>query len=113
MKNYVAEGKIIRLTVGSGVVAGDPVVVGSIAGVAMTDYDSVDGKAEVRVAGVHSLSVTGEDGAGNAAIAEGDKVYLDSGVVNADDTNGDLFGKALAAVSSGATATIEVLLIQA
>ena len=47
----------------------------------------------------------------NAAIAIGDNLYWDeaAGLVNADNTNGKLCGKALAAVSSGATTTIEVL----
>lgn len=113
MKNFVQEGKILRLDCGGAKSAGDPVVVGTIAGVCVTDTDSND-FAEVRVDGVCSLSVKGEDDAGNAAIADGAKIYLDGAVLNADSVNGVLFGKLVnGAVASGATETENVLLIQA
>jgi len=61
---------------------------------------------------VVSVSVKGVDGGGNSAVAVGDKLYY----VDADTppiskkTSGTFFGYALGAVSSGATATINVLL---
>ncbi len=112
MKNYTQEGKILRLTVDSGDVAGDPVMVGDVAGVCVTDYDAADGKAEVRVAGVCDLTVAGVDESGDDALVEGESVYYDLGVINGDSVNGKLFGKVLAAVASGASGTRSVLLVQ-
>lgn len=57
----------IPVTVPSGVVSGDPVVVGKIVGVAITDRGT-DGKTVIKRNGAHSLTVTG-------AINEGDIVY--------------------------------------
>lgn len=58
-----------------------------------------------------AMSVLGEDGAGNAAISIGETVYYDLGVLNTDLTNGSAWGIALAAVSSGATTVIPVLML--
>lgn len=91
--------------------SGDPVVLGDIPGVALTDEgDGGNDAGEITIdtGGVYNLSVTGEDGAGSAAVTAGDIVYLDSGVVNVDDTNGVRYGYALEDVSSGATTTIPV-----
>lgn len=112
MKNYDQIADVVRLTVGSGVVAGDPVLVGDIGGVAETDYDSSDGKAEVRVRGACTVTVKGEDGSGAAAIGEGDTVYFDVDSVNADSANGTKFGKLLGTVSSGASPERSVMLVQ-
>jgi len=108
MKNYVQEGKTIRITVGSGITAGDPVLVGELPGVAVTDYDAADGKAEVMTEGVFNLTVKGAGG----AIVLGEIVYYDGGDINDDSTNGTKFGKALTAVGSGASPTVPVLLVQ-
>ncbi len=59
---------------------------------------------------VAELAVTGADGAGNSAVAIGDRLYKDGTQINKDVTNGTLVGYALATVTSGATATIQVLL---
>lgn len=106
-----ARGRQLLLTVISGVVSGDPVVVGQIPGVALTDRDTTTGKATVQMDGVFNLSVKGEQAAGNVAVAEGDILYYEAGQtppINKDATNGVRFGYALAAVTSGATATIAV-----
>lgn len=100
----------LELTVPSGRVSGDPVVVGQIPGVCLNDRQT-DGKATVATAGVFTLSVKGEGAAGAAAVAEGDLLYYESGQtppVNKDATNGVRFGYALEAVASGTTATIKV-----
>ena len=102
------EGKVLQVAKAS-TSAGDPVVFGNIPGVALTDTDG-DGNIVMQLRGVFQLAVKGADGSGNAAIAAGDIVYLDSAEVNADDTNGVRFGYALSAVSSGATTTINVLI---
>lgn len=93
------------------VMAGDPGTVGDIAFVALTDEDA-DGNATCATRGVFTLNAKGANGAGNVAIAVGDKVYWDGtpGEVNADVTNGVLFGRALGAVASGATTAIDVML---
>ncbi len=90
--------------------SGDPVVCGQIPGVALTAEDS-NGVTTVALDGVFDLSVKGETTT-DAAIAVGDIVYYDSAAtphkINKDNTNGVRFGYAMAAVASGATATIPV-----
>ena len=111
--NKIQDGKTLRLTVGSTVDAGDPVIVGgSIKGVALTDYSSADGKATIDTEGVFDLSVKAVNDAGNSAIAIGDRLYY----VSTDTPklskkkSGVPFGIALETVSSGETATINVKL---
>ena len=112
--NYIQDGDVLRITVGSTVDSGDPVVSGAIRGVALTDYSSADGKASVKTQGVFDLSVKGIDDAGNSAVAVGDKLFY----VAADTPkiskkkSGDFFGIALETVDSGATATINVKLAE-
>jgi len=87
--------------------AGDPVVFGQVPGVALTDTDG-DGNITMKTDGVYQMSVKGADGSGNAAIAVGAIIYLDSTELNVDATNGVRWGYALQAVSSGATTSILV-----
>lgn len=91
--------------------AGDPVSVGKIVGVSKITAAATTDTVPVRTRGVFSLPVAGVGSAGNAAIAAGDALYFDpaTGVVNANNTKTP-FGRALAAVASGATTTIDVLL---
>lgn len=112
--NKVQDGRILRITVGSTVDAGDPVVSGAIRGVALTDYDSTDGKAEVETQGVFDLSVKGVDDAGNSAVAVGDKLFYTSAdtPVLSKKKSGDFFGIALEAVLTSATGTINVKLAE-
>lgn len=90
-------------------VSGDPVRIGEIPAVALTDKRS-DGTTSIQTDGVWNLSVKGVDGGGNAAVAVGDILYY----VDADTpklskkTAGHRYGYALDAVTSGATATIRV-----
>lgn len=108
-------GDTLPLPVPAGTKSGDPVVVGTIAGIAMEDRDAA-GNAPVRVKGVFKLSVTGNDGASNKAIAVGDTVYYTApsgetpATIDANATDGAEFGVALKAIASGATATIPVAL---
>jgi predicted RecA/RadA family phage recombinase len=89
--------------------SGDPVRVGEIPGVALTDKRA-DTTTSIQTNGVFNLSVKGVDGSGNHAIAVGDIVYY----VDADTpklsakTAGHRFGYALAVVTTGATTTIAV-----
>lgn len=119
-QNFVQPGKYINAAAShpAAPASGDPVRVGTIAGVAVTDEGAGGNAAtETTIAteGVFNLSVKGVDGAGDSAVAPGDKIYYtdaDTPVLNKKST-GYLFGKALGSVAGGATATIPVLLIQA
>ncbi len=112
-------GDAIPLPVPEGTKSGDPVVVGTIAGIAMEDRDAA-GNAPVRVKGVFKLSVTGRDETENKAINVGDKVYYTApsggtpAIIDANATTGKEFGVALAAIAKGApdavVATIPVAL---
>lgn len=89
--------------------SGDPVLVGQLPAVATTN-ERADGTTSVDTHGVFNLSVKGVDGGGNSAVAAGDLIYY----VAADTpklskkATGVRFGYALAAVTSGSTATIPV-----
>lgn len=113
-KNRVySEGNQFSMTVPSGVVSGDPVAVGQIPGVALTDRSAggnATGKATVQTDGVFNLSVKGINNVTNGAIAEGDIVYFDVARTPKLDVTvtGKRFGYALDPVTSGATTTIRV-----
>lgn len=104
---------VLELPVPVGYVSGDPVVVGGITGVCLTSRD-VDGNALVQIKGapIFTLTVNGVDGAGNSAVAIGDKLYF----VEADPikiskkATGVFYGYALGTVAAGASAAIKVLL---
>lgn len=92
-------------------VSGDPVLVGQIPGVALTD-ERADGTTSVDTEGVFRLSVKGVNGSGNTAVAAGDIVYYvsaDTPKLSAKAT-GVRFGYALDAITSGSTSTIRVKL---
>lgn len=93
--------------------SGDPVLIGQIPAVAVTD-ERADGTTSVDTEGVWNLAVEGKDAANaNIAVAAGDILYYDTAntvKLNKDGTNGVRYGYALAAITSGATATIRVKL---
>lgn len=102
--------------------SGDPVRVGKLTGVAQTaessgaaadltgnpsGYTSVDFGQRI-----WSLSVKGVNDGGNSAVAVGDTIYYvdaDTPKLSKKQTNQAVFGIALGAITSGATATINVL----
>lgn len=91
--------------------SGNPVRVGELGGVALTD-ERADGTTSVQFKGVFNLSVKGVDGSGNAAVAVGDILYYvdaDTPVLSKKPA-GHKFGVALEAITSGSTATIKVRL---
>jgi predicted RecA/RadA family phage recombinase len=123
MKNQVQEGKVLTFlesdlvhpTHTDGFVkAGDPCVVGTVVGVAFESALAETDKVDLATGGVFNLSVHGVDKDGNAAVAGGDKVYISgtTAVLSKDVTGAVVFGKALGAVSGGATTAIPVLLVQ-
>ena len=112
MTNYDAIDNNIALDLGATVSAGVASQVGSINCVPISD--AVSGTAVAcYVKGVITHAVTAVDDMGNAAVSVGDKLYLNSGVLNVDSvTGGTAFGVALEDVTSGATATIRVKIEQ-
>lgn len=91
--------------------SGDPVRVGDICGVALTD-ERTDGTTSIKFNGVFNVSVKGVNSGGNSAVAVGDSIYYvdaDTPVLSKKNT-GVLFGYALGAVTGGATTTIPVKL---
>lgn len=109
--NFVQDGKRLNLaaTDPAAPTTNSPVVHGQLPGVAMTDEaEGGNSAGEITMAteGVFDMAVVGQDGAGNAAVASGDIIYLDAGVLNVDSTNGVRWGYALGVVASGATTTI-------
>lgn len=92
-------------------VSGDAVLLGQIPGVALTgegEGGNAAGEITIDTGGVYNLSVNGTDDAGNAAVAIGDILYKDAGLITKDAVNGVRFGYALGVVSSGATTIIPV-----
>lgn len=95
-------------------VSGDPVRVGEMTGIALTnegDGGNAATETTVLYGGYYAThSVKGVDAGGNSAVALGDKLYY----VDADTpplskkVAGRFYGFAEGAVTSGATATIEV-----
>lgn len=118
-QNYVNSGGVIHAAASHPATptSGDPLRVGTIAGVALTDEaagGNATGQSSIATKGVFRLPVKGVDVSGNSAVAIGDKIYYtDADTPNLNKkNNGYLFGKALEGVLSGATATIKVMLIQ-
>lgn len=109
---HFGSGKNLSLTpTDGGATSGAPGLCGQIGFVAETDQRA-DNTVSADRAGVYDLSVKGVDGSGNSAVAVGDIIYY----VTADTpklskkATGVKFGYALAAITSGSTATIPVLL---
>lgn len=96
-------------------VSGQPVLCGTIVGVAATSMRS-DNTNTVSIKGIYNLSVKGvTTSAAGSAVAVGDAIYYVPGNTPklskaVGDTGAVLFGRALGTVGSGATATISVLL---
>lgn len=111
LADRIANGEIVEVTWAGTVAVGDVVKFGdSMIGVALTAGGSSDaGYLQIRGV-VDSVSVVGANKAGNTAVAFGDRLYLDTGAVNKDSTDGVAFAYALGAVDSGATTAISILL---
>ena len=116
MKNYISEGKFLTAVCSDPATpaSGDPVLIGTIPGVAVTDEgDGGNAATETTVCtkGIFDLSVKGVNAGGNAAVTVGAKVYYDTATTPKLGINASKvpFGYALEAIDSGATATIKVL----
>jgi predicted RecA/RadA family phage recombinase len=83
MKNYKSEGKTLRYTAGADISAGDPVQVGGLAGVAMSDIANGD-TDELAMKGVFSFAKDGN------AYSQGDLVeWSNGGAQVVPDASGD------------------------
>lgn len=107
LNEVYSPGRRLPIAVPAGVVSGDPVVVGSLIGVAQIDRQA-DGVTTIDTAGVYELTITG-------AITLGAPVYavVAAGLVTsltATAAGNTRFGTALAA--QGATGKIPVKLLQ-
>jgi hypothetical protein len=100
----------ITNTTGSAYTPGQPIVwgVAKLPCVVMNDIAATTGVGFGKTSGVFLLSVYAYGESANEAVVAGDKIYLDTGVLNKDETNGDFFGIALEAVTSGSTTLIKV-----
>lgn len=109
LNRVLAAGNRLALPVSNTVESGDPVAVGDLPGVAVTDYRADDGTASVQTNGVFDLDVKAENGSGNKKVDAGDAVYLQSdGTINIKSGTGVRFGYALVDIASGDTDTIPV-----
>lgn len=84
--------------------SGDAFAQGNITGVCLEDIAD-DASGQIDTKGVYDFICEGKDGSGDKAIVIGDPIYYDAGTLNADDSNGTLFGYALEAVVSASTTT--------
>ena len=112
MDNFVQDGNTLDLlnSSGSTVSSGGVVTEGKLSGIACNDITN-GSRGPCKMNGVFNLSVKGEDGSGDAQIAIGGKIYLDTdGELNGDSANGEFFGYNFsgAVVASGETSTIAV-----
>lgn len=101
MKNYIQPGKTVTVTAPGTVTSGQLVVVGSLVGVAA--FDAASGaEVEIDTEGVFTLPKVVAD-----AIAQGDKLYWDSGAAKVTKTAGTgskpFVGVARAAAGNGVT----------
>ncbi|MEI6126403.1 MAG: DUF2190 family protein, partial [Pseudomonadota bacterium] len=111
MNNKIQKGEVLNLAPSGGATVNNPVMVGNLKGVAAVTIAS-GSLGAVDTEGVFDLSVKAVNDAGNVAVAIGDQIYF-----NDNDTpkltkkrSGKFFGYALEAITSGSTATINVLL---
>lgn len=95
-------------------VSGDPVLLGQIPGVALTDEgdgQNAAGEITIDTGGVYNLPVEGVNNGGDSAVDIGDIIYYEAGQtppLNKDSVSGVRYGYAFGVVEAGGTATIPV-----
>jgi predicted RecA/RadA family phage recombinase len=94
----------LAVPVPSGIVSGDPVLIGdALVGVALIDRDA-DGEATVQFDGAFELEVVA-----GAAMAVGDLVYIDAVTLVLSDSAADVrFGYLMEAIAGAGTSTVLV-----
>jgi hypothetical protein len=114
--NEKSLGHHIPVTVGTGEVSGNPVLVGAaLVGIVEENADATTGAAILNVASdrVFTVTVKAIDGSGNSAVAVGDKIFI----IMADTPHlskkatGVLFGIAVTTLASGTTGPVDVMLV--
>ena len=112
--NYIQPGDTLKVPTASGAASGDPMVIGGyLPCVLLTDAESSSPyNAQVATKGIYDLSVEAVDQDGNSAVEVGDALYYDSNnsPVLSKRSDGEYYGVALETITSGSTATINVLL---
>lgn len=94
----------ISLPVPAGTVSGDPVAVGELNGVALTDRDAwTPGEATCQLDGSFGFELTGP-------LAAGEAVPRDDVNAKGDAAGAGTFGHVVAALGNGVTAVVEVRL---
>jgi predicted RecA/RadA family phage recombinase len=102
------ENELTHVAGGDGLVnGGDPVNVGVLVGVAMSDASAATDLITIDTEGIWYLNVFAQNAQGVSAVAIGDQLYLATGVVSKIAT-GVLFGWALSVVAQGTTAVCAV-----
>jgi predicted RecA/RadA family phage recombinase len=106
MKNFVQNGEVITITAGAAITSGDPVLIGSLVGIAQTSVASGESLA-CKLEGVFTCKKKSTD-----TPAQGDKLYWDN--TNKEFTTtasgNTLAGNAWAAAASGVT-TVQIRLM--
>jgi predicted RecA/RadA family phage recombinase len=106
---YPGPGVSLFLTVPAGTQSGDPVLVGTLPGVAVIDADSND-RATVKLPILFAAEVTAHavDGSGPSAIAPGDALYFNGASTPPISKNagGTRWGTALGALAADAEGLI-------
>lgn len=105
MKNLISTNDDLRLDVGSALSSGDPVLIGKLPAVCVTDADASN-IATVKTKGVFALPYTVA-----GAVAVGAPLYLNTGVMDdADDAvTGVIFGYAAEAIGGAGSGTVNVI----
>ena len=102
------ESELTHAAGGDGFVnGGDPVNVGVLVGVAMTDASAATDLISIDTEGIWFLNVYAQNAQGPSAVAIGDQLYVTASVVSKIAT-GVLFGWALSVVAQGTTAVCAV-----
>jgi predicted RecA/RadA family phage recombinase len=84
---------------------GDPVNVGDIVGVAFTGADAATDQVAIDTEGVWFLNVVASDDTGTSAVALGDQLYINTGVIS-KRASGIPFGKAMSLLTGSASAAV-------
>jgi len=87
------------------VVAGDPVNVGNIVGVAFNGASAATDLISIDTEGIWFLNVVASDGSGTSNVAVGDQLYIATGVVS-KIASGTPFGRACSVLTGSASAAV-------
>lgn len=100
----------LHVPVPAGTKSGDPVLLGgNLPGCALTTRDA-NGEATVKFEGGWRFKVIAKNGAGNSAIAVGDKIFIEAEGKLSKIATGTLFGFAVEPAAAGSEGEIVVKL---